>query len=40
MCIRDWFELWNELKEKMLPRFQTRKSRCEEDDMLLSLIHI
>ncbi|MCY7734628.1 YpoC family protein [Bacillus safensis] len=32
------FELWNELKEKMLPRFQTRKSRCEEDDMLQGII--
>lgn len=27
------FDLWNELKDNMLPRFQTRKSRCEEDDM-------
>ncbi|PCK20948.1 hypothetical protein CEY02_09990 [Bacillus pumilus] len=32
------FELWNELKEKMLPRFQTRKSRCEEEDMLQGII--
>lgn len=32
------FELWNELKEKMLPRFQTRKSRCEEDDMLQGIV--
>ncbi|BBP90264.1 hypothetical protein BsIDN1_38820 [Bacillus safensis] len=32
------FELWDELKEKMLPRFQTRKSRCEEDDMLQGIV--
>ncbi|MGG1696560.1 YpoC family protein [Bacillus zhangzhouensis] len=32
------FELWNELKEKMLPRFHTRKSRCEEDDMLQGIV--
>ncbi|MBD3858614.1 hypothetical protein IEE86_02630 [Bacillus sp. 28A-2] len=32
------FELWNELKDKMLPRFQTRKSRCEEDDMLQGIV--
>ncbi|AVM24372.1 YpoC family protein [Bacillus pumilus] len=32
------FERWNELKEKMLPRFQTRKSRCEEDDMLQGIV--
>ncbi|GLF91442.1 hypothetical protein Saga11_27010 [Bacillus safensis] len=32
------FELWNELKEKMLPRFQTRKSRCEEEDMLQGIV--
>lgn len=32
------FELWDELKEKMLPRFQTRKSRCEEEDMLQGIV--
>lgn len=32
------FELWNELKDNMLPRFQTRKSRCEEDDMLQGIV--
>lgn len=32
------FELWNELKDHMLPRFQTRKSRCEEDDMLQGIV--
>ncbi|EKF36302.1 YpoC family protein [Bacillus xiamenensis] len=32
------FELWNELKIKMLPRFQTRKSRCEQDDMLQGIV--
>ncbi|MEI4790345.1 YpoC family protein [Bacillus sp. FJAT-53060] len=37
-CVPVMFELWNELKEKMLPRFQTRKSRCEEDDMLQGIV--
>lgn len=32
------FDLWNELKDNMLPRFQTRKSRCEEDDMLQGIV--
>jgi len=32
------FELWNELKNNMLPRFQTRKSRCEEEDMLQGIV--
>lgn len=32
------FDLWNELKDHMLPRFQTRKSRCEEDDMLQGIV--
>ncbi|WP_272511656.1 YpoC family protein [Bacillus altitudinis] len=32
------FDQWNELKDNMLPRFQTRKSRCEEDDMLQGIV--
>ncbi|MDM5298498.1 hypothetical protein QUF51_10025 [Bacillus pumilus] len=32
------FDLWDELKDKMLPRFQTRKSRCEEEDMLQGIV--
>ncbi|MFS0656563.1 YpoC family protein [Bacillus sp. 179-C3.3 HS] len=32
------FALWDELKEKMLPCFQTRKSRCEEQDMLQGIV--
>ncbi|WP_353855450.1 YpoC family protein [Bacillus sp. Bos-x628] len=32
------FELWDELKAKMLPSFETRKSRCEQEDMLKGIV--
>ncbi|MGE6629566.1 YpoC family protein [Bacillus sp. NPDC077027] len=34
------FDMWNETKEKMLPYFQTRKSRCEQEDMMKGIVCI
>lgn len=32
------FQIWNETKEAALPVFQTRKSRCDQNDMLKGIV--
>ncbi|MCY7916279.1 YpoC family protein [Bacillus vallismortis] len=32
------FEVWEDIKESLLPVFQTRKSRCDQNDMLKGIV--